>query len=74
MAELYAKYLNYLQMRFLPATAVVNEFKEKLRRKITADICTTESQKALMLGEGKMIKKLGTESRNRSSFIQQKVF
>ncbi len=60
------------------ATVVVNEFKEKTTlTKITADIIVQrESQKAIMLGEGgKMIKKLGTESRKSiEDFIQQKVF
>jgi len=60
------------------ATVVVNEFKEKVTlTKITADIIVQrESQKAIMLGEGgKMIKKLGTESRKSiEDFIQQKVF
>jgi GTP-binding protein Era len=60
------------------ATVVVNEFKEKTTlTKITADIIVQrESQKAIMLGEGgKMIKKLGTESRKSiEDFLQQKVF
>jgi len=60
------------------ATVVVNEFKEKTTlTKITADIIVQrESQKAIMLGEGgKMIKRLGTESRQSiEKFIQQKVF
>ena len=60
------------------ATVVVNEFKEKTTlTKIAADIIVQrESQKAIMLGEGgKMIKKLGTESRKSiEEFIQQKVF
>jgi len=60
------------------ATVVVNEFKEKITlTKITADIIVQrESQKAIMLGEGgKMIKKLGTESRKSiEDFLQQKVF
>ena len=60
------------------ATVVVNEFKEKMTlTKITADIIVQrESQKAIMLGEGgKMIKKLGTESRKSiEDFLQQKVF
>jgi len=60
------------------ATVVVNEFKEKTTlTKITADVIVQrESQKAIMLGEGgKMIKKLGTESRKSiEDFIQQKVF
>lgn len=60
------------------ATVVVNEFKEKTTlTKITADIIVQrESQKAIMLGEGgKMIKRLGTESRQSiEEFIQQKVF
>jgi GTP-binding protein Era len=60
------------------ATVVVNEFKEKTTlTKITADIIVQrESQKAIMLGEaGKMIKRLGTESRKSiEDFIQQKVF
>jgi len=60
------------------ATVVVNEFKEKTTlTKITADIIVQrESQKAIMLGEGgRMIKKLGTESRKSiEDFIQQKVF
>jgi len=60
------------------ATVVVNEFKEKTTlTKIAADIIVQrESQKAIMLGEGgKMIKRLGTESRKSiEEFIQQKVF
>ena len=60
------------------ATVVVNEFKEKTTlTKITADIIVQrESQKAIMLGEGgKMIKRLGTESRKSiEDFLQQKVF
>jgi GTP-binding protein Era len=60
------------------ATVVVNEFKEKTTlTKITADIIVQrESQKAIMLGEGgKMIKRLGTESRKSiEEFIQQKDF
>jgi GTP-binding protein Era len=60
------------------ATVVVNEFKEKTTlTKIAADIIVQrESQKAIMLGEGgKMIKKLGTESRKSiEDFIQQKIF
>ena len=60
------------------ATVVVNEFREKTTlTKITADIIVQrESQKAIMLGEGgKMIKKLGTESRKSiEAFLQQKVF
>jgi GTP-binding protein Era len=60
------------------ATVVVNEFKEKVTlTKITADIIVQrESQKAIMLGEGgKMIKKLGTESRKSiEEFLQRKVF
>ena len=60
------------------ATVVVNEFKEKITlTRITADIIVQrESQKAIMLGEGgKMIKKLGTESRKSiEDFLQRKVF
>jgi GTP-binding protein Era len=60
------------------ATVVVNEFKEKTTlTKIAADIIVQrESQKAIMLGQGgKMIKKLGTESRKSiEDFIQQKIF
>jgi len=60
------------------ATVVVNEFKEKTTlTKIAADIIVQrESQKAIMLGEGgRMIKRLGTESRKSiEDFIQQKVF
>ena len=60
------------------ATVVVNEFREKTTlTKITADIIVQrESQKAIMLGEGgKMIKRLGTESRKSiEEFIRQKVF
>ena len=59
-------------------TVVVNEFKEKSTLiKISADIIVQrESQKAIILGEGgKMIKKLGTESRKSiEDFLQQKVF
>lgn len=60
------------------ATVVVNEFKEKSTLiKISADIIVQrESQKAIILGEGgKMIKKLGTESRKSiEDFLQQKIF
>jgi GTPase len=60
------------------ATVVVNEFKEKSTLiKISADIIVQrETQKAIVLGEGgKMIKKLGTESRmSIEEFLQQKVF
>ena len=60
------------------ATVVVNEFKEKTTLiKIAADIIVQrETQKAIILGEGgKMIKKLGTESRKSiEEFLQQKVF
>lgn len=60
------------------ATVVVNEFKEKTTLvKIAADIIVQrESQKAIILGEGgKMIKKLGTESRKSiEEFLQQKIF
>jgi GTP-binding protein Era len=59
-------------------TVVVNEFKEKSTLiKISADIIVQrESQKAIILGEGgKMIKKLGTESRKSiEDFLQQKIF
>ena len=59
-------------------TVVVNEFKEKTTLiKIASDIIVQrESQKAIMLGEGgKMIKKLGTESRKSiEDFLQQKIF
>lgn len=60
------------------ATVMVNEFKEKTTLvKISADIIVQrESQKAIIIGEaGKMIKKLGTESRKSiEDFLQQKVF
>jgi GTP-binding protein Era len=60
------------------ATVVVNEFKEKTTLiKIGADIIVQrETQKAIVLGEGgKMIKKLGTESRKSiEDFLQQKIF
>jgi len=60
------------------ATVVVNEFKEKnTLTKIAADIIVQrESQKAIILGEGgKMIKRLGTESRKSiENFLQQKIF
>ena len=60
------------------ATVVVNEFKEKTTlTKIAADIIVQrETQKAIMLGEGgKMIKKLGTESRRSiEDFLQRKIF
>jgi len=60
------------------ATVLVNEFKEKttLVKIAAAIIVQRESQKAIILGEGgKMIKKLGTESRKSiEDFIQQKVF
>ena len=70
--ELFADEIPY------QATVVVNEFKEKSSLiKISADIIVQrESQKAIILGEaGKMIKKLGTESRKSvEDFLQQKVF
>ena len=57
---------------------MVNEFKEKSTLiKIGADIIVQrETQKAILLGEGgKMIKKLGTESRKSiEDFLQHKVF
>ena len=60
------------------ATVVVNEFKEKttLIKISAAVIVQRESQKAIMLGEsGRMIKKLGTDSRKSiEEFLQQKVF
>lgn len=60
------------------ATVVVNEFKEKSTLiKIAADIIVQrETQKAIILGEGgKMIKRLGTESRKSiEDFLQQKTF
>ncbi|HET9432628.1 MAG TPA: GTPase Era, partial [Chitinophagaceae bacterium] len=60
------------------ATVLVNEFKEKttLVKIAAAIIVQRESQKAIILGEGgKMIKKLGTESRKSiEDFLQQKVF
>jgi GTP-binding protein Era len=60
------------------ATVVVNEFKEKTALiKIAADIIVQrETQKAIILGEGgKMIKRLGTESRKSiEDFLQQKIF
>ena len=60
------------------ATVLVNEFTEKttLVKIAAAIIVQRESQKAIILGEGgKMIKKLGTESRKSiEDFIQQKVF
>jgi len=60
------------------ATVVVNEFKEKTTLiKIAADIIVQrETQKAIILGEGgKMIKKLGTESRKSiEDFLKHKIF
>lgn len=60
------------------ATVLVNEFKEKttLVKIAAAIIVQRESQKAIILGEGgKMIKKLGTESRKSiEDFLKQKVF
>ncbi len=57
---------------------VVQEFKEKSTLiKIRAEIIVhRETQKAIILGEGgRMIKKLGTESRKEiEKFLQQKVF
>jgi len=57
---------------------IINEFKEKESLiKIQADIIVhRESQKAILLGEGgKMIKQLGTLSRNEiEKFLQQKIF
>lgn len=59
-------------------TVLVREFKEKTSLiKITADIIVhRETQKAILIGEkGRMIKKLGTESRkNIEKFLQRKVF
>jgi len=60
------------------ATVVVNEFKEKTTLiKIAADIIVQrETQKAIILGEGgKMIKRLGTESRKSiEDFLKHKIF
>ncbi|HRH61521.1 MAG TPA: GTPase Era, partial [Chitinophagaceae bacterium] len=60
------------------AAVIINEFKEKESLvKIQADIIVQrESQKAIIIGEGgKMIKKLGTLSRESiEKFLQQKVF
>ena len=60
------------------ATVLVKEFKEKTTLiKISADIIVQrETQKAIILGEGgKMIKRLGTESRKSiEDFLQQKIF
>jgi GTPase len=60
------------------ATVLVNEFQEKTGLiKIVADIIVQrETQKAIIIGGGgKMIKKLGTESRlSIEKFLQQKVF
>jgi GTP-binding protein Era len=60
------------------ATVVVNEFKEKSSLvKIVADVIVQrESQKAIIIGQGgKMIKKLGTESRlSIEKFLDQKIF
>ncbi|MBS1946797.1 MAG: GTPase Era [Bacteroidetes bacterium] len=60
------------------ATVVVQEFKEKeTLTKIRADIVVQrETQKGIMLGEaGKMIKKLGTQSRMEiEKFLNRKVF
>ncbi len=59
-------------------TVIVQEFKEKTTLvKIRAEIIVyRETQKALILGEGgKMIKKLGTASREEiEKFLNQKVF
>ncbi len=59
-------------------TVVVNEFKEKTTLiKIGADIIVQrETQKAIILGEGgKMIKRLGTESRKSiEDFFSKKFF
>ncbi len=60
------------------STVLVREFKEKSTLvKITADIIVhRETQKAILIGEGgKMIKRLGTESRkSNEAFLGQKVF
>jgi GTP-binding protein Era len=60
------------------STVLVTEFKEKRELiKISANIIVQrESQKAIILGEGgKMIKKLGTESRKSiEDFLQSKIF
>lgn len=60
------------------ATVVINEFKEKKNLvKISADVIVhRETQKGILLGEkGKMIKKLGTISRNEiEKFLGQKIF
>ena len=59
-------------------TVVVNEFKEKTTLiKIAGDIIVQrETQKAIILGEGgKMIKKLGSESRKSiEDFLKHKIF
>lgn len=60
------------------ATVMVNEFKQKTGLiKITADIIVQrETQKAIIIGGGgKMIKKVGTESRQSiEAFLDQKIF
>ena len=60
------------------ATVMVNEYKQKTGLiKITADIIVQrETQKAIIIGEGgKMIKKVGTESRKSiEAFLDQKIF
>jgi len=60
------------------STVLVTEFKEKNTLvKIAADIIVQrESQKAIILGQGgKMIKKLGTESRKSiEDFLRSKIF
>ncbi len=60
------------------ATVMVNEYKQKTGLiKITADIIVQrETQKAIIIGTGgKMIKKVGTESRKSiETFLDQKIF
>lgn len=80
VAEMVREKIYFLYEEEIPyhTTVVVQEFKEKTGLiKIRAEIVVQrETQKGILLGEGgKMIKKLGTESRKEiEAFLGQKVF
>lgn len=80
VSELIREKIFQLYQEEIPyhTTVLINEFKEKSTlTKIVANIIVQrETQKGILLGEGgKMIKKLGTESRMEiEKFLGQKVF
>jgi GTPase len=80
VSELIREKIFQLYQEEIPyhSTVLINEFKEKSTlTKIVANIIVQrETQKGILLGEGgKMIKKLGTESRMEiEKFLGQKVF